>query len=62
MSLDVGDGLIVRVASLADVIESKTASNRLKDQRALPYLEFLQEQLQVEDHQDPGTTRQSSGS
>ncbi len=61
MSLDVGDSLIVRVAALADVIESKTASNRLKDQRALPYLESLQEQLHAEDHQGPGTT-QSSGS
>jgi hypothetical protein len=53
-SLDVGNNLIVRVAALADVIDSKTSANRLKDQRALPYLESLRDQLQVESPQDPG--------
>ena len=54
--LDVGNNLIVRVAALADVIDSKTSANRLKDQRALPYLESLREQLSAENPQDPGST------
>lgn len=61
-SIDIGDNLIVRVAALADVIDSKTASNRLKDQRALPYLESLQEQLQAQEDPDPGTPTQGSDS
>lgn len=52
--LDIGKGLIVRVAALADVIDSKTSANRLKDQRALPYLESLREQLSAEHPEDPG--------
>jgi hypothetical protein len=39
------DGLIVTVASLDDIIASKVAANRPKDQRALPYLESLRDQL-----------------
>ena len=39
----VGEGLIIKVASLDDVIASKRAANREKDRRALPYLESLQE-------------------
>lgn len=39
------DGLVVAVASLDDIIASKVAANRPKDQRALPYLESLREQL-----------------
>lgn len=38
-------GLIVAVADLDDIIASKSAANRLKDQRALPYLESLRDQL-----------------
>ena len=45
LTVDVGDGLVVRVAALADVIKSKTAANRPKDERALPYLESLQDQI-----------------
>jgi hypothetical protein len=33
------------VAALDDIIDSKRAANRLKDQRALPYLESLRDQL-----------------
>jgi hypothetical protein len=43
--LDIADGLSVAVASLDDIIASKTAANRPKDQRALPYLESLRDQL-----------------
>jgi hypothetical protein len=38
-------GVIVAVADLDDIIASKQAANRPKDQRALPYLESLREQL-----------------
>ena len=44
-SIDVRDRLVVRVAALEDVIASKIAANRPKDQRALPYLESLLEQI-----------------
>ena len=39
------DGLVVVVASLADIIASKKAANRPKDQQSLPYLESLRDQL-----------------
>ena len=42
---EVSDGLIVVVASLDDIIDSKRAANRPKDQMALPYLESLRDQL-----------------
>lgn len=45
IAVDVGDSLVVRVAALADVIQSKAAANRPKDERALPYLESLQDQI-----------------
>jgi hypothetical protein len=40
---EIADGLVVRVASLDDIIDSKRAANREKDLRALPYLESLRE-------------------
>jgi hypothetical protein len=40
------EGLIVPVASLDDVIRSKRAAGRLKDEAALPTLETLRAQLQ----------------
>jgi hypothetical protein len=40
---EIADGLMIRVASLDDIIESKRAANREKDRRALPYLESLRE-------------------
>jgi hypothetical protein len=39
------EGLIVVVADLGDIIASKSAANRPKDQRSLPYLESLRDQL-----------------
>ena len=42
---EIGEGLRVWVASLDDIIASKQAANRPKDQMALPYLESLREQL-----------------
>ncbi len=48
LAVDLGDNLVVRVAALADVIQSKAAANRPKDERALPYLESLQDQIRAE--------------
>ena len=42
---ELSDGLSVVVASLDDVIDSKRAANRPKDQMALPYLESLRDVL-----------------
>jgi hypothetical protein len=42
---DVSDGLTVVIASLDDIIDSKRAANRPKDQMALPYLESLRDEL-----------------
>jgi len=39
------EGLVVAVADLDDVIASKVAANRPKDQRSLPYLESLRDQI-----------------
>lgn len=44
-SEEVSDGLVIRVASLDDIIASKRAANREKDLRALPYLESLRDVL-----------------
>jgi predicted nucleotidyltransferase len=49
VAVDIGDSLVVRLAALADVIQSKAAANRPKDERALPYLESLQDQIREED-------------
>ena len=38
-------GLVIRVASLEDVIASKRKANRVKDLRSLPYLESLQDEI-----------------
>ncbi|MFN6121228.1 MAG: hypothetical protein ACK5CE_16565 [Actinomycetes bacterium] len=42
---ELSDGLSVVVASLDDIIDSKRAANRPKDQMALPYLESLRDEL-----------------
>ena len=44
-SAELREGLVVAVAALDDIIASKSASNRPKDQRSLPYLESLRDQL-----------------
>ena len=41
----IADGLSIRVASLDAVIDSKRSAGRLKDERALPYLESLRDEL-----------------
>lgn len=43
--VEVSTGVSVHVASLVDIIDSKRAANRPKDQMALPYLESLRDQL-----------------
>ncbi len=42
---EVQDGVTVLVASLDDIIDSKRAANRPKDQMALPYLESLRDEI-----------------
>ena len=42
---EIEEGLTVLVASLDDVIDSKRAANRPKDQMALPYLESLRDEI-----------------
>lgn len=43
--VEIAEGLAVHIAALDDIIASKRAANRPKDQRALPYLESLRDQL-----------------
>lgn len=55
--LDAGDGLMIRVASLDDVIDSKRAANRPKDLAGLPYLESLRDQIRLLDATDNDTDK-----
>ena len=41
----IDEGVEILVGSLEDVIDSKRAANRLKDQRDLPYLESLRDEI-----------------
>lgn len=43
--VEIADDVQVRIAALDDIIESKRAANRSKDQIALPYLESLRDEL-----------------
>ena len=45
VELSIAEGVTVWVAALDDVVDSKRAANRPKDQAALPYLESLRDQL-----------------
>ncbi len=45
-SEEIEAGLTVLVASLDDIIDSKRAANRPKDQMALPYLESLRDEIE----------------
>lgn len=42
---EIADGLEIRVASLDAVIDSKRAAGRPKDERALPHLESLRDEM-----------------
>lgn len=44
-SAELEPGLTVSIAALDDIIASKSAANRLKDQKALPYLESLRDEI-----------------
>jgi len=48
-SIEIADRLVVRVASLDDIIDSKIAASRPKDLRALPYLESLRDTIKSTD-------------
>lgn len=41
----IDEGLVVEVASLDDIIDSKQAANRAKDHLSLPYLESLRDEI-----------------
>ena len=41
----IGPGLVVRIGGLDDIIDSKRAAARPKDQHALPYLESLRDEI-----------------
>ena len=47
------DGVVVRAASLADVIRSKEAAGRERDRAALPTLRLLLDRLEREGHSPP---------
>jgi hypothetical protein len=49
IGVDLGDGVMTRIASLDDVISSKRAAGRDKDLAALPYLEALREEVERRD-------------
>ena len=44
----IAEGLIVSVASLDDIIDSKRTANRAKDHLSLPYLESLRDELRLQ--------------
>ena len=49
LAIDLGDGVLTRIASLDDVIASKRAAGRAKDIAALPHLEALQQEVERRD-------------
>ena len=49
----IDEGLVVSVASLDDIIDSKQTANRAKDHVALPYLESLRDELRRQSGEFP---------
>ena len=47
---EIAPGLVVRLGSLDDIIDSKRAADRAKDRAALPYLESLRDEIQARHH------------
>ena len=47
-------GVLVKVASLHDIIRSKEATNRLKDQAALPHLYALEDEIAAMEREQRG--------
>ena len=43
---EIAPTLVVRIAALDDIIDSKRAAGRAKDEHALPYLESLRDEIQ----------------
>lgn len=52
--VEISPELVVRVAALDDIIDSKRASGRVKDEGSLPYLESLRDEI-LRNRADPGT-------
>jgi len=53
LEVEIGPGLVVRIGGLDDIIDSKRAAARPKDQHALPYLESLRDEI-ARQREDPG--------
>jgi hypothetical protein len=54
VEVEIAPGLGVRIAALHDIINSKRAAGRPKDQHALPYLESLRDEIARRPHRPPG--------
>jgi hypothetical protein len=50
IDVEIAPTLVVRIAGLDDIIDSKRAAGRAKDERALPYLESLRDEIRRENN------------